>query len=127
MLCLYEKLEADAITMSPQVFLNPSNLKEHGDPDLDLGEKEFTPDKAQDGQELIGEQVKAPGADILDPPLDDPLPFPGKSQVGKLLDPQLADQRIPWVLTPLQVPHQPARVRGFSPNVYSPNGVVLRR
>jgi hypothetical protein len=77
--------------MPLQVFLHPPNLKEHGEPDLDFGEKEFAPDKAHDGQQLMGEQVKTPGADILDPSLDDPLPFPGKAQVGKLLDPQLAD------------------------------------
>jgi hypothetical protein len=91
--------------MAPHVFLNPSDLKEYGDRNRDIGEKELAPDEVRNGQQLMGEQVQAPGADILDPPPDDPLSFPGKTQVGKLLGDQLAVQRIPLVLSPLPVSH----------------------
>jgi hypothetical protein len=103
--CLDEKLQADVITIPLHVFLNPSDLKERGDRNRDLGEKELAPNQVRDGQQPMGEQVQAPGADILDPPPDDPLSFPGKSQVGKFLGDQLAVQRIAWVLSPLPVSH----------------------
>lgn len=70
-----DELQAAYISKIRGVFSKPLNPHERGDRHRDLGEANFAPHDLRDLQQLIGQQAKTSGADILNSPSDDKVPL----------------------------------------------------